>query len=921
MGAEKPSDIYQKITSRPEATKEKPWESLPVWEMSLPQLAKCMQECEDWQRKDKVFFRSLWEVGWVWWTIEERIKDINTRFSQNYDTNQVTKLIPLNLLNLSEEWITERWNEINETDKETLLERDYTKVEYYATQLEFGKYRKKFQELLDWYFSIKKDYKSWKISRQEMENTITIYDTKWYTLWLKVVQEAKMIIAAELQLWSGIDSVGLELSPEEKNILINSRIKLIRWETWINVFVDGIYDFTLNDSNNDDAKDELIRYAKLYAPVKISTLIRLEVDQDISQDKNIVLDGSRAKLIKLPKKFAQHFEKAKNNWIHIQVENFDSPRDYIIGFYKGSRKVWELRFNDDNYLQSCYLLETHIDKSIQASKSNGPNKENFYERYWLTWKEYPQGMDIEEKIVEIMLLLDQSTSYYNSLTALVILASLPEELQIPIHLFHVILQKWFIYRIERYPNIAKHIVENPANIVYEVSDIPKLLSLQERDFDIVNNMQWVLDSILLAAIQQAPEEACENFSSIMHQYRKLYSLGTNSSIERFWNKTIIRYNLLRTIFDTKPWLRTSYPELFEEFSSLKIRADDSSSYDTILDWWNSWNLWDFTYAKQLPGTFDILRFIDDWIFKESKELKEKEKERYKIAIARNISLRFDMNTSVIAKEMVLRWKKLIEEEWKNINEARESISKEDIFKDKNTFHFIHWGQWKDEYWTKATIDGFTSKKWNGEYSILDGEEMNTLSNAEKNEKLAIFWQNFIESEKPATIILEWHANKGLFSLYLWSKSQDNSAAFFSDRDMINITPSDLAQMIILRNKWKSQNKKSQSKNDIILFSACEWDYIVNTYTQMLERNWEEFSWDFIPPIIVTGSEFWENTIYNPWADIPQQFFREVLMLKDPSLNPTIQTLFDNQDSKENLSNPTIFVPIFQDWKWIPKNLG
>ena len=914
---------WDKITwdNTPESSDEKPWETLPVGEISLPQLARCLQECEDWQKKDEVLFRALWEKNNSWVSIWERIDFLEKANWNTFLEEKKINIVIRSLKEIATWWIDKTWDVIDGSPEDKRIERAYTEVEYFSSRLRFTKYSKHFTDLIVAYQGVQKSFLSWDISKQEMEKQIYKYGALWNALLVKITQEAEMNQLAEFQPWSWIEESNIYFSETEQKVLLDNSIKIVPWAgEKIHIFIDNVYlkSFDLEEG----IKWKIMSLARGYSPFRIDSIVLLRIDTEDSIDKAFVRNSSQAQEITIPKKFMTTFETATQAGIEIQVEQFNSKRDFTLWLYKWKRKLWELEFNDENFIYSCYTLPEFINSIILMSEVE-PNTQKWkaFQYLWLEKQSYPDNLDIEERIVEIMNLLHTQKWYLTIPGILLVLTTLPQNLEIPLSSIPSIIQRYYFYKIENAWQ-ASHIVANAQNIIpWDFETIPWMFNFSDATFSTYLDLKWVMNSVLFKAIQYAPREACVNIDGIMDKYLRMYIQQPEGWIGRYGSKTNIRYNILSSIFDNKPSLRNDFPELFSEFSDFESKIMERDSYDAIFSWGMDPNLSRFTNAIQLPATFDILRYIPDTIFDEGQEYNEKQKEELKLAIARNISFRFNMDPFKIKREMISRWNSLIEEEWENILKLRRDFSWETIFEDKDTYHIIHWWQWFDAYGTDKTIEWFKNKKWNGSYTSLDGEDMQEKSLGEREEMLARIWKNFIMSPNDVTIVLEWHANNGLFSLYLWSKTQDSTASFFSDQETIDITPEDLAHVLHLRNNWKQKNKKSDSNNDIIIFSACRWDYIVNMYNEILKKNNWDFSNNFIPPIIISAAEFWQDSVYNPGADIPQQFFREVLMLKDPSVNPTIQTLFDNQDSKENLSNPTIFVPIFQDWKWIPKNLG
>lgn len=341
---------------------------------------------------------------------------------------------------------------------------------------------------------------------------------------------------------------------------------------------------------------------------------------------------------------------------------------------------------------------------------------------------------------------------------------------------------------------------------------------------------------------------------------------------------------------------------------------------TLVSWLEDW--WSISDFKNSVDQELWVLVYDDWInsfLKEKKpwvELSFKVKADLKLAVIRNMWSQYSNNMDWL-KEQIRGWKwqELVHKNLQMIFDLRKQFWDKEMFSDFHMLHIAHYGQdiWFDSMWTQGTQDAFKRQSWDDQYTLFDWETIFKSDIDVWEGKLRRALHKTIMNPKPIMINSEWHWSSQSFSVLQKYSQVDKFGINRMNVQNISLKPSELADLIIKREEFKWDRLKP----DFILFAACKWDYAINFYKE-LENRW--FNW--VPPIMMTAAEAWENSLFTTGGgetDVPYQVYKYVLNVSGDKPT-TYNTFFDNQYHKKMWSNPSLFVPVKINWKWIPQQI-
>lgn len=181
-----------------------------------------------------------------------------------------------------------------------------------------------------------------------------------------------------------------------------------------------------------------------------------------------------------------------------------------------------------------------------------------------------------------------------------------------------------------------------------------------------------------------------------------------------------------------------------------------------------------------------------------------------------------------------------------------------------------------------------------------------------------YLESFVQSTKPATILMEGHADADAFSFLLDYDKKDTLEIYYKGMRSINIEPKEIA--LLLKRRQEVRQRQGILERDVIVFAACKGDYAIKLYNWMGTIGLSDDP-SFIPPVVITAAEAGEDSIFNtsPDTKIPYQILRTVLDIGNTSYT-TFGTFFQNQQSKDMFSNPALFYSVQMGGKWVPQQI-
>jgi hypothetical protein len=382
---------------------------------------------------------------------------------------------------------------------------------------------------------------------------------------------------------------------------------------------------------------------------------------------------------------------------------------------------------------------------------------------------------------------------------------------------------------------------------------------------------------------------------------------------------LIQY-LLTNALGNNPKLFDS-PEMQSYFASFPYLKDSLSTGQAtrvansrILDNSQWWTGIDLANSVKIRWEYDVFLRIRDMKINWVETMTEKEILELKLCIARNLAIQNidDIEKFLIEFDNQRGW--IVQEELRKILEQRSAIFPETIFYNKSIYHLAHYWQWVDAFGTPGTQKALIQQANSGKYLLFDAETIKWKRISEKWNQIQWFYNQFIEETNPAVFLAEWHANQNGFSILDDYTRTDKFEIIKENATSNTLDPAKLADIIIRRSKFRQSQKIE--KNDIFIFAACKWDFVMNVILELSKRK-NEYEKDWIsPPVIIIAAEAGENSIFRSKEPIPYEILNFVLQIGGSEL-PTFGSFFHNQHSKQMGSNPWVFYP---DKNWIYKQL-
>lgn len=893
----------------------------------------------------KSYFEVSFDKFWIWWnSFEEKFNNFCEKYGIKYIIDSTEFWY--------KKWEVVKYNEKNFKDLKSLVIKSL--IDYYDKK-EFEKLNKKLdgiEHLRDIridnknlslaYFvylektierqenqvfskkvlELQKKYQNNEISKKEYENQIEdIYLRKTQNIVWDMKQKANYIEIFEN--WDLYDN-------EKTKIAVENWIRFRKKENTIFAYTtDWTFIKSFEENELQHNIDEII---KNYKNVKLKDILNLQIDQETNITLNYVEDATKIDNIKIPLYYANILKSYQDKGYIFKISSFDWEWFEMI-IIKNWNIVWSINsWNIQNWKTNLWLdilvnrVLSNIDEKkekIQNLELKIPNIEekitfvneiynlyidenwkfkwwNFYVWNWV-WIWLKQWLPLDEIFAEIPNIIDR------------------------LHNSNV--------------NLYELLANNIFGILPNSQEFLQQFNISEKDYEKTNILfSNMVENIFIKIIDERPELALKNIVSLSDHllwskvdlkswYKILNNNGTNHII--IW--------ILDRIFAKNISLKDSKEvgDLFKKYPYLEENLNNSlKSYEkqqTLTNWMTSQDIQSSVGYEKINNIqwfikdeflFENLDFQDMIKWKEE-NLKQKIVLEAKLMLSRNLYLQNTNNYEnlVLTLQDDQKCKKLIGENLKIIFEKRKEIYQNNLF-DNDIFHIAHY--WQDvnfdNFWTVPTQNALKKQAWENNYSLFDAQDIFKKDIDVWKQDLDKYIDWFIHSPKKSMIITEWHWNNETFSVLQRYWTADKLWINHTSFEMIDITPKDLVDIIIKREKFKQENKISWQ--DTILFAACRWDYALNFY-KILNENKDKIPLNFIPPIMITAAESWENSIWsknNLDKEIPWQIFRYVFDIWS-NKKTTFWTFFENQYNENMWSNPTLFYPIKIWEKWVPQQLG
>lgn len=650
-----------------------------------------------------------------------------------------------------------------------------------------------------------------------------------------------------------------------------------------------------------------------------------------SRDKNYprLVDTKVIESLEIPKIYADNFDRYIKKWYIFEItstnwDNFSmiiKKWDYVV-YSTNNFNKW---ISSNLWLDKLFINLKKIDSS-KSDRINNPSLD--------IGKIQDQKIDFVNKIYD--LIIDSSWKEKKWVT-------FDKDLNIT-NIINIWLSCWLpldqifsqiLFIIDRLPgNIWNNFLMYLLN---NLEKIPKRSFLdnynitQEDYINTLNQFSNFSISTFIKMIQNFPEESLERIYKLSEYYMDTYiNLDLVWINDKQWvnyiiifiidtilksskdPESIIKTPKMQQIFSDFPYIKDYFSWKIKRVSELKTTVW-STSGTTLKDlessaWWEK--------IEQIR-----IRIKTDCIKKYplAKHFWEKEVQELKIAIARNLYLQYYDKEDYLNDLLNNEPKKLVEENLKTILNTRKTILKQEIFW-SDLFYLAHFWQdvWFDNMWTIPTQNALKNQT-NWKYSFFDAQDISKKSTRNWKSELNNFYNSFITNPSSSTFLMEWHWINELFSVLDKYDTVDKMWINKTWSENISLTYKDLADIIVKRHKFKIDN--NILKPDNIVFSACRGDFAINFYEELNNRSSELWA-DFIPPIMFTASESWQNILWSTEdldSQIPAKFLRYWLDIWSDKKS-TFWNFFKNQHSEKMWSNPSLFYPIKINWKWVPQQL-
>ncbi len=734
-------------------------------------------------------------------------------------------------------------------------------------------------------------------------------------------------------------NIGLEFRENDKGGLN------VNYRTGLPVFA---YDSAIDISAFEE---ELSIAISQYTEIPLTDTIRIEVDQETEIDPEVVQSTKYKERIKIFKKNVEALKKAAGKGFWFKIESFNpSDNSFKMSIFKNNFKKGEIVGSNDRWYWQDELINT-INNSDEKLQKDEKTKKTDLILVKKEFNEYSDTLEDDEKKVEVVNALITAITKHNlDLEYKYIryfLDNLPSEIQISLYEKEDIILSIYKKMHERGGKVVddtpllKYVIGNIESFFYTTAELIKNKNLSEKEFDnLVKQHHSFLNKFIIFMIQTEPEESLKNLDKLSDIFNQEAVLSpVSGDISGNFGMPASRVSIMEFAFKSNPDLIEKYKHLYESnpalINHMQTIKKDLSTYSSVRSYSRDKNLSAFTNSNQTPASLFLAKSISDELLEKlTPNMSERERTDIRLAISRNISYASNLDGDMALNRFRENASALITTEVNKILSTTKKIYKEPIIADRAFLHLAHYGQGKDSFGVTGEIEAIKNQQKNntGTYQLFDGESQKGKPRIEQQKWLENFLETYIKADKPVTQLLEGHANASGFSVLLEYDRASLWELTYSGVKSLELTPKLLAKAAIKRQVYR--DKYGITEPDLILFTACEGDYVTNFQSDINKLMGNKFSELVVPPAIMTAAEFGENSIFNnsplcattkkddPFCKIPYEFPRECLDFL--GARSTYGTFFENQYSKGMSSNPTLWYPIPRNDngypEWVPQNI-
>lgn len=662
------------------------------------------------------------------------------------------------------------------------------------------------------------------------------------------------------------------------------KIYFFKWEK---AYIESI---DLRDTNLGES---LLKIKDDYQLVKLIEFVPIQPQSNLTIWLSV---GSMENIhsVEVPRTYAQMFQDFSKKWFKYILEESHQEWFRIIALY-WDNVVADIQNKHDfaldfffKTLDSYNIWDEKYNQALEVKVNSSESKIQFVNRIYddVTQKEY-------------------LPSLYEMLT-------IWWELWLGWQEIFWLIQEVFPALEPKIPHIYEHIIQNHQDYLIPWTEI-----LKQKDINL--NNYWLLRSAynsyffgtINALISKNKDiSTVWLFNIIESIYRMDFTRGLDSNFSEVqWVPALLIVLLKKALWNNPSLFESSDMQLyFQKFPQLKSmllpgQATRQANTQILSNPTGSWL--DLATANRIQWEQDIFLRIRDMKIAWLESLTPKEIAEIKLCIARNLAINNldDIESFLISfdsqKEL------LIQQELADIFTNRREILPKTIFSNKALFHMAHYGQWVDAFWTPWTQSALKAQIWNNEYTLFDAQDIKWQNLTKKKSSIQHFYEKFIKSNHPSTFLAEWHANANWFSIIDDYEKSDKLEITKTKHSILFLVPKDMADIIIKRSHFRKINKFEWE--DIIIFAACKWDYVMKVIIEINNRKNEyEKEW-IILPTIITAAEAWENSTFRIKEYIPYDILRIWLRIWEGT-PPFFDTLYKNQHHKDLWSNPWVFYP-------------
>lgn len=668
---------------------------------------------------------------------------------------------------------------------------------------------------------------------------------------------------------------------------------------------------------------------KNYKRVTLVDYIALEIDQEKTITPGYIVDTELSRKIEVPEKYAKLFSLYSQKWYSFKLIDIDNDAGYTLFVMKNWYVVYDVN-NSNRWIQ----WQLYLDQLFNEL-------EKIDTKYW-AWSQDRRIKDPElniqqlqkQKVLFINTIYDsiydntgkiRDSATFDWTLSIQSLISIGIEQWLP--LAEVLRQIPLIMSKlqDRGINVAAYYLKNLSRIPNDYSFLSQY-ELTEKDYlDTRNAFTSMYFNLITSFVDRFPHLALERFEELVNAYAKksINFYQWDELNDRDWSSNNLIWYFLQRILDSVEDIDSTrnsekVQKLFNYIPGLEERINSGMEQNTEkrrMLGWTSWTTLDDFDNSIWAREIEVIRYRikNEWITGSSSE---KDRQEIKFAIARNLHLQYLGKSDELNKILNNSPEALIKENLRRIIEQRNKIWAIKLFA-QDVYHMAHYGQDDVDY-----IGNIPTQQWLRRqsswynYQLFDAKGIYTKNLREWKMEVQKYYESYITNPRPAMLLLEWHGDNELFSIL---NKRENTDKLWINAKMenINLDYKKLADIVIHRQREKDKNWITEP--DTIVFAACRGDFAISFYHELHNRR-RELSHSFIPPIMITAAENWQNSIFKSTnEDISYNFLREGLRLwgNTPS---TYKTFFDNQHNPEIWSNPSLFYPIEVDGKWYPQQI-